>query len=293
MPDSSLPNDPPQSPEPAVGPTRALPSISGSGLFPNNGGPGGQYQDLTEQTLGEFRILRRIGRGGMSEVYLAQQTSLNRNVALKVLRPDLVSDQTHVKRFRTEALAAAGLNHPNIVQVFSVGTENGIEYIAQEYVQGYNLRQYLVRKGPPDLPMALHIMKQIASAFSAAAQAGIVHRDIKPENIMVTPKGRVKVADFGLAQLTLQGERVNLTQVGITMGTPLYMSPEQVNGSNVDHQSDLYSFGVTAYHMLSGSPPFRGETAVSVAVQHIKNDAARWSNPAPTCQFCCAASSTN
>jgi serine/threonine-protein kinase len=274
MPDSSLPNDPPKSPESPVGPTRALPTISGSGLFPNNGGTGGQYQDLTEQTLGEFRILRRIGRGGMSEVYLAQQTSLNRNVALKVLRPDLVSDETHVKRFRTEALAAAGLNHPNIIQVFSVGTENGIEYIAQEYVQGYNLRQFLVRKGPPDLPVALHIMKQVASALSAAARAGIVHRDIKPENIMVTPKGRVKVADFGLAQLTLQGERVNLTQVGITMGTPLYMSPEQVNGSKVDHQSDLYSFGVTAYHMLSGSPPFRGETAVSVAVQHIKNDPA-------------------
>ncbi|QDT51746.1 Serine/threonine-protein kinase PrkC [Symmachiella dynata] len=273
MPDSPLPNDSSERPEPNIGPTRALPNVSGTGIFPQNGGAGGQFQDLTEQTLGEFRVLRRIGRGGMAEVYLAQQTSLNRNVALKVLRPDLVSDETHVKRFRTEALAVAGLNHPNIIQVFSVGTENGFEYIAQEYVQGYNLRQYLVRKGPPDLPMALHIMKQVASALSAAAQAGIVHRDIKPENIMVTPKGRVKVADFGLAQLTLQGERVNLTQVGITMGTPLYMSPEQVNGSNVGHQSDLYSFGVTAYHMLAGSPPFRGETAVSVAVQHIKGEA--------------------
>ncbi len=230
--------------------------------------------DLTEKTLGDFRVLRRIGRGGMAEVYLAQQLSLNRNVALKILRPDLVTDELHLKRFRTEALAVAALNHPNIILVYSVGNEDGIEYIAQEYVQGYNLRQFLVRKGPPDLPVALRIMKQIASALSAAGQAGIVHRDIKPENILITRKGKVKVADFGLAQLTLQGERVNLTQVGTTMGTPLYMSPEQVNGSQVTPASDIYSFGVTAYHMLSGSPPFRGETAMSIAVQHINDEPA-------------------
>lgn len=228
--------------------------------------------DLTEKTLGEFRILRRIGRGGMAEVYLAQQTSLNRNVALKVLRAEFVTDETYLKRFRTEALAAAGLNHRNIVQVYSIGSERGIEFIAQEYVQGHNLRQFLVRKGPPDLLVALHIMKQVAAALHVAGQAGIVHRDIKPENILVTRKGEVKVADFGLAQLTLKGERVNLTQVGITMGTPLYMSPEQVNGSKVDHPSDIYSFGVTAYHLLAGSPPFRGQTAMSVAAQHLKNE---------------------
>lgn len=229
-------------------------------------------QVLTNKTLGEFRILRRIGRGGMAEVYLAEQTSLNRNVAIKVLRPELVADESHLKRFRTEALASAGLNHRNIVQVYSVGSEGGVEYIAQEYVQGYNLRQFLVRKGPPDLPVAMRIMKQIAAALEAAGQAGIVHRDIKPENILINRKGEVKITDFGLAQLTLQGERVNLTQVGTTMGTPLYMSPEQVNGSKVGHPSDIYSFGVTAYHLLAGSPPFRGQTAMSIAAQHLKND---------------------
>jgi len=227
--------------------------------------------DLEGRLLGEFRLIRRIGRGGMAEVFLAEQTSLNRHVAVKVLRHDLVTDETYLKRFRTEALAAAGLNHPNIVQVYVVGdTTDGTHYIAQEYVQGQNLRESIVRKGPPEAPEALHLMKQVAAALQAAAAAGIVHRDIKPENILLTRKGEVKVADFGLAQLTQQGERLNLTQEGTTMGTPLYMSPEQVSGSKLDQRSDIYSFGVTCYHLLTGTPPFRGDTAIAVALQHLQ-----------------------
>ncbi len=232
-------------------------------------------EEIPETTLGEFRILRRLGKGGMAEVFLAEQISLKRNVAVKVLREERLTDETHLKRFKTEATAAAALNHPNIVQVFTIGEQDGTHYIAQEYVQGMNLREYVTRKGPPEMGVALHIMKQVASALQAAHAAGIVHRDIKPENIMLTRRGDVKVADFGLAQLTEDGERVHLTQVGVTMGTPLYMSPEQVNGRKLDSRTDIYSLGVTCYHMLTGAPPFRGETALSVAVQHLKQEPER------------------
>jgi serine/threonine protein kinase len=221
------------------------------------------------KTLGEFRIIRPLGRGGMAEVYLAEQTSLHRSVAIKVLRAELLADKTIVKRFEQEAKAAAGLIHPNIVQVYAFGQQDGIHYIAQEYVQGLNLRQFLNRKGPPELLIAYHIMRQVAAALAVAGDAGIVHRDIKPENILITRKGEAKVTDFGLAQLAESEQKVQLTQVGITMGTPLYMSPEQINGEAVDHRSDIYSFGVTCYRMLSGRPPFRGETSLTLAMQHL------------------------
>ncbi len=237
-----------------------------------------EAHDLLNKMLGDFLILRRLGRGGMAEVYLAEQTQLKRNVAVKVLHKDRVTDATYLKRFQTEAMAAGSLSHPNIVQVLMIGEQDGIQYIAQEYVAGMNLREFLARKGPPEMALALRIMKQVSAALQAAHTAGIVHRDIKPENIMITRKGEVKVADFGLAQLTQRGERLNLTQDGVTMGTPLYMSPEQVNGSKVDVRTDIYSLGVTCYHMLSGSPPFKGETAISIAVQHLKQDPAPLEN---------------
>jgi serine/threonine-protein kinase len=208
----------------------------------------------------------------MAAVWLAEQTSLHRNVALKLLRPDLMADQTYVKRFQTEAKAAAGLNHPNIVQVYVVGEDAKLHFIAQEYVQGSTLKAHVQKRGPLDVNLALHIMRQVAGALQAAGDQGIVHRDIKPENIMLTKKGEAKVADFGLAQLTQGGEKLNLTQEGVTMGTPLYMSPEQVNGKKLDARSDIYSFGVTCYHMLAGRPPFQGETAISVAVQHLQDE---------------------
>jgi serine/threonine-protein kinase len=177
-----------------------------------------------------------------------------------------------LRRFEREARAAAGLTHPNIVQVYVVGEQQGLHFIAQEYVQGLNLKEYIRRKAPPSAALALHFMKQIAGALQKAGAAGIVHRDIKPENILITRKGVAKVADFGLAQLAAgEGKSVELTQIGTTMGTPLYMSPEQVQGEKLDHRSDIYSFGVTCYHMLAGRPPFRGETAVSIAVQHMNS----------------------
>ncbi|TWT63514.1 serine/threonine protein kinase [Rubinisphaera italica] len=246
--------------------------------------------DLSNKTLGEFRLIRRLGKGGMANVYLAEQTALNRHVAIKVMKNDLVSDATYLDRFKTEAMAAANLNHINIVQVYTIGEADGYNYIAQEYVQGVNLREFIAKNGPPELSVSLHLMKQIASALQKAGEVGIVHRDIKPENIMISRKGIVKIADFGLAQLTLSGERMNLTQEGVTMGTPLYMSPEQVKGNKVDHRSDIYSLGVTCYHMLAGRPPFRGQTAIAIAMKHVNSQPAPLSKrrpdlPVPVCDM--------
>ncbi|HEX4148859.1 MAG TPA: protein kinase [Pirellulales bacterium] len=226
--------------------------------------------DLSGRQLGDFCLQRLLGAGAMAEVYLAIQQSLRREVAVKVLKPSLSTDATFVARFHNEAQSAASLVHANIVQIFEVGLHDGLHYIAQEYVAGQNLRDLLGRRGPLDPQLAVLIMRQVALALDKAAGRGIVHRDIKPENIMITREGEVKVADFGLARLTGAHE-LNLTQVGITMGTPLYMSPEQVEGRPVDPRSDLYSFGVTCFHMLAGEPPFKGETALSVAIQHLQN----------------------
>lgn len=225
--------------------------------------------DLVGQSIGDFRVERILGRGGMGEVYLAQQTSLKRSVALKVLRQDLVDDENYLRRFEAEAKAVAPISHPNIVSVIAIGKDRGVHYIALEYVQGPNLREYINKKGPLDLPVSLTVMRKVSAALQRASEEGIIHRDIKPENVLITKKGEVKVADFGLARQVASAE-LNLTQSGVTMGTPLYMSPEQVEGKPVDHRSDLYSFGVMCYHMMAGQPPFRGETAMAVAVQHVK-----------------------
>lgn len=225
--------------------------------------------DLTGKKLGEFQLLRPLGSGGMADVYLAEQTTLQRYVAVKVMKPALMahSGQDMVARFKQEAMMAAGLNHPNIVQVYTIGQEEGLHFIAQEFVQGKDLATILKGRGKPDIASALHVMRQVGSALKASGQAGIVHRDIKPENILVTKKGEIKVADFGLAQL---GESSKDSK-GVTMGTPLYMSPEQVSGRELDPRSDVYSFGVTAYQLLCGETPFKGNSAVAIAKQHLTN----------------------
>lgn len=248
--------------------------------------------DLVGKQLGDFRVLRRLGSGAMAEVFLAEQLSLKRPVALKILRNELLeeSDDTHLKRFVQEATAAANLNHPHIVQVYSIGNQENFHFIAQEYVAGMTLREWLRKSGPPEALRAIYVIRQVALALQAADEAGIVHRDIKPENILLTKKLEAKVTDFGLAQLSRKDENTQLTQVGMTMGTPLYMSPEQVAGKSLDHRSDIYSLGVTAYHLLAGAPPFQGETALSVAVQHINVDpellvASRPDLPVALCQI--------
>jgi eukaryotic-like serine/threonine-protein kinase len=225
--------------------------------------------DLTGSTVGDFQVERLLGRGGMGEVYLATQLSLNRPVALKVLRPDVMVKPGYRERFESEALAVAKLNHPNIVHVYAMAQIEQVHFIAMEYVEGTNLRDYVVKRGALDLPQALSIIKQAAQAIGAAGEAGIIHRDVKPENILMTRRGRVKVADFGLCR-QMDEEGPQLTQVGVTMGTPAYMSPEQAQGHALDHRSELYSLGATCYFMLAGVPPFRAESAVAVALKHIR-----------------------
>lgn len=230
--------------------------------------PAADPDDLSGQTLGEFLLQRKLGAGGMGHVYLARQASLNRPVALKLLAPALVADPVALKRFEAEAHAVARLGHPNVVQVYALGEAGGRRYMALEYVEGRNLREYLARKGPPDVPVALSLLRQAAAALGAAHEAGLVHRDVKPENILVTRKGVAKVADFGLSR-AFADDDPRLTKSGVVVGTPLYLSPEQAQGKTVDHRSDLYSLGVTAYHLLAGEPPFRGKAALDVALKHL------------------------
>ena len=226
--------------------------------------------DLTNQSIAGFSILHRLGVGGMSEVYLAFQESLHRHVALKVMRADFVGSSDHEQRCLQEARAVASLIHPNIVQVYDVGKFDSIHYIAQEYVPGSNLFSYVQRRGALPLAESVSILWQTTAALQKAASIGLVHRDIKPDNILLTPDGEVKVADFGLARA--RGQSLNLTAVGVTLGSPLYMSPEQIQGLSVDSRSDLYSLGATAYHMLTGRPPFSGETALALAMQHLQTE---------------------
>lgn len=226
---------------------------------------------LVGSRLGDFQLLRKLGRGGMADVYAARQLSLGREVALKVLRPDFARDNDYIHRFRREARAAAKLNHPNIVQVYDVGNVDAVYYIAQELVDGENLRQSLDRNGVIGTEEAIEVLVGVASALEVAAEAGITHRDIKPENVMRNVRGVIKVADFGLARMgaDVDATQANLTQVGLTLGTPRYMSPEQVQGKAVDNRSDLYSLGVTVYHLLAGRPPFEAEDSLALALMHL------------------------
>jgi eukaryotic-like serine/threonine-protein kinase len=252
-------------------PTQRVSVVPVAGL-PN--GPVSPGQDLTGKTLGDFCILRRLGEGGMGQVYLSEQLSLKRPVALKILKADLAANPNSLKRFKAEGEAVARATHANIVQVHAIGELDGLHYMALEYVDGLNLRDYLAKKGPPPLPLAVSIMRQVAAALQCAGELGIIHRDIKPDNILLTRKGVVKIADFGLSRCLYGDQKpVNLTQSGVTMGTPLYMSPEQVEGKPLDPRTDIYSFGVTCYHMLAGHSPYHGETAFEVALQHVQGQA--------------------
>jgi serine/threonine protein kinase len=227
--------------------------------------------NLTGRDIGGYVLLRRIGSGGMADVYLAEQKSLGRMVAFKVLHSRLASDPNYIQRFQNEARAAASLVHPNIVQIYEVGNAEGVNYIAQEFVTGKSLDQILDRQGQLDQGTVLEILRQVTSALCKADEMGIVHRDIKPANILFSSTGTVKVADFGLARVLAEDSKT-LTQVGVALGTPLYMSPEQVEGRPVDARSDIYSLGVTSYHLLAGEPPHTGETALAIAVQHLNKE---------------------
>jgi eukaryotic-like serine/threonine-protein kinase len=220
---------------------------------------------LVGKTLGSYQVQREIGRGGMGVVYLAHEQSLQRVAAIKVLASRLADDAACVKRFGREASAVARLDHPNIVLVYSVGEQDGLHYIAMQYVKGWSLAQFIRAKGPLEWRRALDVTRQAAEALAEAHKHGIIHRDIKPDNIMVDETGGVKVMDFGLARATAAS--TNLTADGAKLGTPTYMSPEQINGDPVDARTDIYSLGVTLYEMLTGRPPFQADTPMALMYQ--------------------------
>lgn len=227
--------------------------------------------------LGRYEIRSLLGRGGMGEVYLAHDTQLNRPAALKIICPGFIRDENRLRRFRQEALATSALNHPNIITIYEIGSEGGVEFIATEFIEGISLRETLL-KGALKLDEALNIGSQIASALAAAHAAGIIHRDIKPDNIMIRHDGYVKVLDFGIAKLIEKGlERASNdpeaatrvmveTTPGVIIGTVAYMSPEQAHGLAVNATSDVWSVGVVLYEMLTGHVPFKGKTMSDVIV---------------------------
>ena len=217
-----------------------------------------------------YQIIRKIGDGGMAFVYEAKDKLLNRTVAVKVLRPEFVDDEEFLNKFKREAEAVASLSHPNIVNVYDVGEDGKVHYIVMEYIDGQNLKDIIKNEGTLDEYTALDITKQIAMALSAAHKKGIVHRDIKPHNILISNEGRiVKVADFGIAKAVTNS---TMTNIGSIIGSVHYFSPEQAKGNHVNATADLYSLGIVLYEMIIGRVPFRGDSPISIALQHINED---------------------
>ena len=214
-----------------------------------------------------YQIIKSIGEGGMANVYLAYDTILDRNVAVKVLRGDLATDEKFVRRFQREALSASSLNHPNIVEVYDVGEDNGQYYIVMEYIEGKHLKELLKKRGHLTITEVVDIMLQITDGMSVAHDSYIIHRDIKPQNIMILENGLVKITDFGIAMAM---NATQLTQTNSVMGSVHYLPPEQANGKGATLQSDIYSMGILMYELLTGKLPYRGENAVEIALKHLK-----------------------
>ena len=214
-----------------------------------------------------YQIIKAIGEGGMANVYLAYDTILDRNVAVKVLRGDLANDEKFVRRFQREALSASSLTHPNIVEVYDVGEDNGQYYIVMEYVEGKNLKDLIKKRGKLTISEVIDIMLQITDGMSVAHDSYIIHRDIKPQNIMILENGLVKIMDFGIAMAM---NSTQLTQTNSVMGSVHYLPPEQANGKGATLQSDIYSMGIVMYELLTGSLPYRGDNAVEIALKHLK-----------------------
>ena len=214
-----------------------------------------------------YEIIKTIGEGGMANVYLANDTILDRKVAIKVLRGDLSNDEKFIRRFQREALSVSNLSHPNIVEVYDVGEEDGQYYIVMEYIEGKTLKQLLKKRETLSLPEVIDIMLQLTDGLAHAHESYIIHRDIKPQNIMILDNGLVKITDFGIAMAL---NATQLTQTNSVMGSVHYLPPEQANGKSATVKSDIYSLGILMYELITGSVPFKGDNAVEIALKHMK-----------------------
>ncbi len=215
-----------------------------------------------------YEIIRSIGEGGMANVYLAEDTILNRKVAVKILRGDLANDEKFVRRFQREAISASSLSHPNIVEMYDVGEDDGKYFIVMEYVEGKSLKSLIKKRGGLTLPETLDIMLQLTDGIACAHNSYIIHRDIKPQNIIILDDGRVKITDFGIAQAL---NRHELTETNSVMGSVHYLPPEQANGTGTTIKSDIYSLGIVMFELLTGKVPFKGENAVEIAIKQMKD----------------------
>ena len=246
-------------------------------LVKTSAGSYNKWQLKDGDEISHYRIVEPIGAGGMGEVFLAEDKKLRRQVALKLLPRSMVADRERLRRFQREALAVSALNHPNILTIFEFDSTEGKHFLASEFVNGETLRARLKRERP-QIADALEIAIQIASALQAAHKAGVIHRDIKPENVMIREDGIVKVLDFGLAKMTtestvsLESRTQFLSNPGMLMGTASYMSPEQLRIQQIDKRSDIFSFGVVLYEMLSGKQPFTGDTNTDVIAAIIQRE---------------------
>ena len=234
----------------------------------------GRHRNVVGEVIGgRYELEELIGTGGMSSVYRARDSLLERHVALKVLHSHYAEDEDFVERFRREARAVAQLSHPNIVTVIDRGDDGGRQFIVFEYVAGENLKQLLVSRGALRVREALQIALQVARALAFAHEQGLIHRDVKPQNVLLNGDGRAKVTDFGIARsLDVAG----VTQTGTVLGTSEYIAPEQARGEPVDVQTDVYSLGVVLYELLTGEVPFPGESFVAVAMKHVQEPPPSW-----------------
>ena len=212
-----------------------------------------------------YRIVGKLGAGGMANVYLAEDQELGRRVAIKILNDRHAGDQQFIDRFRREAQNAAGLSHRNIVSIYDRGEAEGTYYIAMEYVEGRTLKELIVTRGPSPIRIAIEYTRQILSALRFAHRNGIIHRDIKPHNVIVDAEGHVRVMDFGIARAGAS----QMTETGSIIGTAQYLSPEQARGAPVDQTSDIYSTGIVLYELLTGTTPFTGDTPVEITMKHL------------------------
>src|SRR5215831_15273284 len=227
-----------------------------------------------------YEVERELAKGGMADVFVAYDRQLKRRVAVKVLFPEFARDPSFVERFRREAQNAASLNHANIAAVYDWGQERGTYYIVMEYVEGRSLRDIIRTDGPLPATAAARISSELADALAFAHRNGVVHRDVKPGNVLITASGQVKLTDFGIAANQFDANQ-SLTQTGSVMGTATYFSPEQAQGHSVDGRSDVYSLGVVLYEMVTGQPPFVGESPVAVAYKHVREEPPPPSTRAP------------